>query len=93
MDYPTISRNHAALIRDDKGNWRIYDVESKTGVIVNGKKIESDDGTPVKSGDAIELGGVELIFIAADNTDEYESALAVGFQEVGYYIGYQVKCI
>jgi len=42
-DYPTISRNHAALIRDDKGNWRIYDVESKTGVIVNGRKIESEN--------------------------------------------------
>jgi len=73
-DYPTISRNHAALIRDDKGNWRVYDVESKTGVVVNGKKIESDTGIPVVSGDIIELGGVGLKFIAADNTDEYEQA-------------------
>jgi len=73
-DYPTISRNHAALIRDDKANWRVFDVESKTGVIVNGKKIESDTGIPVKSGDTIELGGVELKFTAADNTDEYEQA-------------------
>jgi len=73
-DYPTISRNHAALIRDDKGNWRVYDIESKTGVIVNGKKIESADGVPVNSGDNIELGGIAHIFIAADNTDEYEQA-------------------
>ena len=73
-DYPTISRNHAALIRDDKGNWRVYDVESKTGVIVNGKKIDSADGVPVNSGDSIELGGIEHRFIAADNTDEYEQA-------------------
>jgi len=76
IDYPTISRNHAAIIRDDKGNWRIYDVESKTGVVVNGKKIESDDGIPVSSGDSIELGGVELTFIAADNTDEYEQSVS-----------------
>ena len=73
-DYPTISRNHAALIRDDKGNWRIYDVESKSGVVVNGRKSESDRGMPVVSGDIIELGGVDLRFIAADNTDEYEQA-------------------
>jgi len=75
MEYPTISRNHAALIRDDKGNWRVYDVESKTGVVVNGKKIESDDGVPVTSGDNIELGGVSLKFTAADNTDEYEQSV------------------
>ena len=40
-DYPTISRNHAALIRDEKGNWRIYDMKSKTGVVVNGKQMET----------------------------------------------------
>jgi len=73
-DYPTISRNHAALIRDDKANWKLYDVESKTGVVVNGKKIENAMGVPVKSGDTIELGGVSLKFTAADNTDEYEQA-------------------
>ena len=96
-DYPTISRNHAALIRDDKGNWRVYDIESKTGVIVNGKQIESVAitrlwflpfplpftikntgalGVPIKSGDVIELGGIKHIFIAADNTDEYEQAVS-----------------
>jgi len=75
MEYPTISRNHAALIRDDKGNWRVYDVESKTGVVVNGKKIEDKDGAPVKSGDNIELGGGVLKFTAADNTDEYEQSV------------------
>jgi len=73
-DYPTISRNHAALIRDDKGVWRIYDVESKSGVIVNGKKIESAEGVQISSGDTIELGGIGHTFIAADNTDEYEQA-------------------
>ncbi|MCL2425596.1 MAG: FtsW/RodA/SpoVE family cell cycle protein [Oscillospiraceae bacterium] len=75
-DYPTISRNHAALIRDDKANWKVYDIESKTGVIVNGKKIEGDIGVPVNSGDTIELGGIPLTFIAADNTDEYEQAVS-----------------
>jgi len=75
-DYPTISRNHAALIRDDKASWKAYDIESKTGVIVNGKKIEGDIGVPINSGDTIELGGIPLKFIAADNTDEYEQAVS-----------------
>jgi len=74
IDYPTISRNHAALNRDDKGNWLIFDVKSTTGVEVAGKKIASGIGVPVKSGEKIELGGVPLTFIAADNTDEYEQA-------------------
>jgi len=26
MEYPTVSRTHAAVIRDDKGSWRIYDI-------------------------------------------------------------------
>lgn len=75
LEYPTLSRNHAALIRDDKGAWRVYDVESKAGVVINGKKIENASGVPVASGDAIELGTVKLIFIAADNTDEYEQSI------------------
>jgi len=75
-DYPTISRNHAALIRDDKANWKVYDIESTSGVIVNGKKVEGDLGVPVNSGDTIEIGGIPLTFIAADNTDEYEQAVS-----------------
>jgi cell division protein FtsW (lipid II flippase) len=96
MEYPTISRNHAALIRDEKSNWRVYNIDSKSGIVLNGKKIESvsapllrflpfgflknikrsDPGVPVVSCDIIELGGVKLIFTAADNTDEYEQAVS-----------------
>lgn len=76
IDYPTISRNHVALNRDDKGDWQIFDVQSKTGVEVNGEKIEPDVGVSIKSGDRIELGGVPLTFVAADNTDEYEQAVS-----------------
>jgi len=74
IEYPSVSRSHAALIRDDKGNWRVYDVESKTGVLLNGIKVEDRDGVPIKSGDIINVGGVPMVFIAADNTDEYEQA-------------------
>jgi len=74
IEYPSVSRSHATLIRDDKGNWRVYDIESKTGVLINGVKVEDADGVPIKSGDIINVGGVPMVFIAADNTDEYEQA-------------------
>jgi len=81
MEYPTLSRNHAAVIRDDKGDWRVYDIGSKTGVMVNGEKVE-DVGTllkparglPIKTGDVVTLGGVELVFVPADEKSEYEQA-------------------
>lgn len=76
IDFATISRNHAALVRDDKGNWRLYDIESKTGVDINGKKVQGKDGVPIITGDVISLGGVSLTFIAADKTDEYEQSKA-----------------
>ena len=63
MQYPTLSRSHAAIMRDAKGNWKIYDAESKTGIIINNKKVEGDEGTPIVNGDVIDLGGVKMVFI------------------------------
>ena len=76
MEYPSLSRNHAAVIRDDKGKWLVYDVESMTGVVINGKKIEGSAGIPIKTGDVISLGGVDLVFVSSDKTSEYEQAAA-----------------
>jgi cell division protein FtsW (lipid II flippase) len=30
MEYPTLSRTHAAIIRDHSGNWRVYDIRPFT---------------------------------------------------------------
>ena len=70
MQYPTLSRNHAAVLRDAKGNWRIFDAESTTGVIVNGTKVGGNDGMPITTGDIIDLGGIKLVFISADEDNE-----------------------
>ena len=72
LEYPTVSRNHAAVIRDGKGNWRAYDVQSRDGVTVNGKKIESRDGLPIKEGDELTLGGVNLYFFPFNKFREYK---------------------
>lgn len=64
IEYPTLSRSHAAVIRDDKGSWHVHDLASKSGVKVNGKDVSGR--APLKNGDILTLGGVELVFVAAD---------------------------
>ncbi|MBQ9931171.1 MAG: FtsW/RodA/SpoVE family cell cycle protein [Firmicutes bacterium] len=56
---PGISRNHAALLRDDKGGWTIYDLHSANGVYVNGERV--DGSAPVGPPDLISLGDFELM--------------------------------
>ncbi len=74
IQYPTVSRNHAALIRDDLGNWRIYDLGSKSGVLRNGEKV--DVSAPVENNDILELGGAELVFFEADRAYQAKQARA-----------------
>jgi cell division protein FtsW len=68
MDYPTLSRSHAAVIRDDKGRWTVYDLESKGGVYVNGTHVEGE--MSIKSGDVITLAGVDLVFVPLTKQEE-----------------------
>ena len=60
VDYPTVSRSHAALIRDDQGKWEAMDLGSKGGTQVNGQEIEGK--TPLRYGDVLTVGGVDLEF-------------------------------
>lgn len=52
-----VSRDHAVLMRRDEG-WFICDTGSKSGVQVNGRKIE--DKKLVNIGDRITMGGITL---------------------------------
>ncbi|MDR1590037.1 MAG: FtsW/RodA/SpoVE family cell cycle protein [Oscillospiraceae bacterium] len=63
MAYPSLSRSHAAVIRDGAGVWRVYDLGSKGGARVNGAALTPGEGRVVKSGDLIDLGSVKLIFV------------------------------
>ena len=57
IDLPSISRNHAVLIRYDDGSWTISDAGSKSGVYVNGEQI---DICPVEENDVITICGVDM---------------------------------
>ena len=61
LNYPSISRQHAALIRDESGRWTLYDLESRGGTQVNGTPVQGE--APVKLGDTLTLGGVPLLFL------------------------------
>ena len=61
LNYPSISRQHAALCRGEDEQWTIYDLGSKGGTAVNGTAVE--ESAPVKLGDTITLGGVPLVFL------------------------------
>ena len=60
LNYPSVSRQHAALCRGEEG-WTLYDLGGKGGVQVNGQAVE--DAVSVKLGDEIQLGGVPLLFL------------------------------
>ena len=57
VEIPTISRNHAVLIRYDDGSWSITDTGSKDGVFVNGKRIRI---CAIEPEDVISIGGVQM---------------------------------
>lgn len=66
VNSPDISRIHAVLVRNDKGIWRIFDMNSRGGVYVGKEKVPSK-GLTVKNGDKIRLASVTLGF--ADMTE------------------------
>ena len=61
LNYPSVSRQHAALCRGEDDSWTVYDLGSKGGTAVNGEPVE--ESAPVRLGDTITLGGVPLLFL------------------------------
>ena len=59
---PGISGVHAVLCRNDKGQWKVYDVFSRGGVWIN--ELQAGyGGAPVRDGDIINLAGTRLTFM------------------------------
>lgn len=63
LNFPTVSRQHAAVQRDENGLWTIYPLGGKGGVTVNGKPVKYQKAIMV--GDKIAVGGIELYFFPA----------------------------
>lgn len=63
LPMPGVSRFHAVIAKKSK-EWVITDTFSKTGVEVNGKKIDGKE--VIEDGDIITVGGVPLKFLCSD---------------------------
>ena len=57
IDFPTVSRNHAVLTRYDDGSWTITDAGSKSGILVNGRRVSI---CALEPEDVINIGGIEM---------------------------------
>ncbi|MDF3000383.1 MAG: hypothetical protein K0Q48_502 [Bacillota bacterium] len=67
INLPFVSRSHAVLSYGEEG-WRITDLESTGGVLVNGTKVEKTGG--VQIGDTISLSGADFLFLPGDENCE-----------------------
>ncbi len=59
LDDDSISRQHAVLVLETDG-WHVQDMGSTNGIEVNGASIGA---TPLKHGDRLTLGSVELQYV------------------------------
>ena len=71
---PTVSRSHAAFLRDEKGRWCVYALTAKNGTELNGRTLEPHVRYTLENGDVISLGGVEVTFEASTPQEEVAQA-------------------
>ena len=75
-----VSRKHLQIRFDkDRGKYFAFDMKSKHGVFINGRRIEAE--TALADNDQIYIGQTDLLFTEKDFTDR-ESALS-HFKKVG----------
>ena len=61
LEDPTVSRRHARIIRQGD-QFFIYDADSMTGTLVDGKKVILLEGTPLRDGSVISIGQMRFVF-------------------------------
>lgn len=61
LSYPSVSRTHAAIMRNDRGEWTLYELGSTGGTRVGGRRV--DGNAILEDGDVLSFGGVETVFL------------------------------
>ena len=61
LEYPSVSRQHAALIRENDGSWTVYDLNSKGGIKDNDLPV--DEYAIVEDGDTVSFGGIPTTMV------------------------------
>jgi len=65
IDHRSLSRTHCKLVREDSGEWKVIDLQSANGLMVNGEPYAQ---VTLRLGDVLELGHLKLKFIAAGDS-------------------------
>lgn len=68
VHFPSVSRQHANLCRNDRGVWTVYPIGGTLGVRYRDEV--HTDPFPIESGDCFAIGGVTLWFAAAGDDDQ-----------------------
>jgi ABC transport system ATP-binding/permease protein len=71
IDHRSLSRTHCKVVREESGEWRVIDMQSANGLMVNG---ESYAQVTLRPGDVIELGHVKLKFVGPGENVEVSPA-------------------
>ena len=74
VNFPSVSRTHAILQRDDGGIWRVDPINRSSGVLLNGKRTLVP--ASLNPGDSIALGGVELFFFPSEQPQHTGQSVA-----------------
>jgi len=92
IDHRSLSRTHCKIVREDTGEWRVIDMQSANGLMVNG---ESYAQSALRHGDVLELGHVKMKFVGAG--EKYDAADAVseaaGGGKMGMFIAVGVVAL
>lgn len=73
LNSETVSRNHAMVRQAPSGRYFVYDLGSRNGTFLNGRRVNSL--AELRSGDVIALGGFEITF--RDEADTVATAPSV----------------
>jgi pSer/pThr/pTyr-binding forkhead associated (FHA) protein len=60
IDHRSLSRTHCKIVREDTGEWRVVDMQSANGLMVNGEPYAQ---SALRTGDTLELGHVKFKFV------------------------------
>lgn len=83
VDDPAASRVHASLMRDDRGDWCVTDIGSKSGTRVNGGRVDGE--APVEDGDVLVFAASEYTF--RDIDEKSRAAQAMRRTAPGRFVG------
>ena len=74
IDDGFVSRRHAIVLRDRDASW-LEDAGSANGTSLNGEQLLSGERWPLRSGDVVRIGRIDLVYLDGSETPTRRQAL------------------